>query len=461
MTIDTRLSRRALLRGAATGATGLLLGSLFPRRSLAQAARTRRFVFAYFEGGWDILLGLDPRNPATTNAQQHQIEVGYDQLNGVYQARGVQQVGNLSFGPAVPPELLAHSGKLSVVNGIGMDTAAHEVGRRYFITGRFPRGISAVGSSTAAEVAAQLGDASPIPHLSAAVEAYARDLPSFATPLSVNSVSDLSVALTPFAEIDPSILSAVQAYQDEPAGCGAKQMDRDGLSSTLLRNQQRARTYIEQQLGSIFDLTRADPAMAALRDRYGIGGGDTVAPDSPEVLAFTAGQALKESISQCVSVRLSAGLDTHSNWAEDQAPRQERGWRALASLLTDLEESPAPDGLSGNLMDHTTVLVFSEFGRTPMFNNLRGRDHHLGNSCLVAGAGLKGGLTIGASADVGMMPLYTRLSNGEAIVTPDEAELASGAVVTLSPKHVLATVLAAAGLDYSYLRERPIPALLA
>lgn len=454
-------SRRGFLKAGALGAGGLLLGSMWPQRALAQAAPRHRYVFAYFEGGWDILLGLDPRDPATTDPATHQIETGYEQLGGAYRARGVQRVGNLSFGPAVPPELLAHASKLSIVNGVAMDTAAHEVGRRYFITGRFPRGISAVGSSTAAEITAQQGDLAPIPHLSAAVEAYARDLPAFASPLSVNSVTDLNVALTPFAEIDPTVLAAVQAYQDEAPGCTAEKLDRDGLTTKLLQNQQRARAYIEQQLSAVFAYQRQDAEMQALRQLYGIAGGDTASPASPEVMAFLAGQSLKHGVSQCVSVRLATGLDTHSNWAADQAPRQERGWRALAALLSDLEASPDPEDGARNLFETTTVVVFSEFARTPMFNNLRGRDHFVGNSCLVAGAGIKGGLSIGGSAEVGMMPYYLRLATGEAVREPADAEVASGDVVYLTPKHVLATVLASGGLDYSYLRERPIPALLA
>lgn len=454
-------SRRSFLKKSALGAGGLLLGTMWPHRALTQTAPRHRYIFAYFDGGWDVLLGLDPRDPATTRPDQHQIDPGYNQLAGRYQARGVQRVGNLSFGPAVPPELLAHAQDLSIINGVAMDTASHEVGRRYFITGRFPRGISAVGSSTAAEIAAQQGDLSPIPHISAAVESYAKDLPPFATPLAVNSVTDLDVALTPFAEIDPTVLRAVQAYQDEVPGCEAERLDRGGLTTKLLRNQQRARAYIEQQLASVFKYQAQTPEMNALRGLYGIVDGDTGAPDSPEVMALLASQSLKNGVSQCVSVRLATGLDTHSAWADDQAPRQERGWRALAALLTDLKASPDPADPGRSLFSTTTVVVFSEFARTPMFNNLRGRDHFVGNSCLVAGAGLKGGLSLGGSAEVGMMPYNLRLATGEAVPRPAEAELASGEVVYLTPKHVLATVLASGGLDYSYLREVPIPALLA
>lgn len=452
-------SRRNFLRATALGAGGLMLGGLFPKKAVAQAAVNRKFVFAYFEGGWDILLGLDPRDPATTNAAQHQIDPAYGQLGGQYQARGVQRVGNLSFGPAVPPEMIAHAADVSIVNAVGMDTASHEVGRRYFLTGRFPRGIAAVGSSTGAEIVAQQGDNSTIPHISAAVESYATGLPSYASALTVNSLADLIVALTPFFATDPSVLAAVEKFQDENPGCEGVRLDRDGLTSTMVRNQKRARDYIRSQISRVFDLARDDAEMQTLRARYqtDAAGGDMSAP---EVLSFIAGQALKNNVCQSISVRITGALDTHSNWAQDQAPRQERGWRALASLISDLKATPGSNG-SASMFDETTIVAFSEFGRTPLFNNLRGRDHFLGNSCLVAGAGVKRGITIGRSASIGMMPLETNLETGAAVEMATEAERASGKVVTLSPKHVIATVLASAGLDGEYLRSAPITALLA
>jgi hypothetical protein len=452
-------SRRNFLRASALGAGGLMLGGLFPKKAAAQAAANRKFVFAYFDGGWDILLGLDPRDPGTTNAAAHQIDPAYGQLAAPYQTRGVQRAGNLSFGPAVPPEMLAHAADVSIINAVGMDTASHEVGRRYFLTGRFPRGIAAVGSSTAAEIVSQQGDLSPIPHISAAVESYATGLPSFASALTVNSLADLIVALTPFFATDPTVLAAVEKYQDENPGCEGIRLDRDGLTSTMLRNQKRAREYIRSQLSRVFDLGRDEAEMQTLRTRYqtDAAGGDM---SSPEVLSFIAGQALKNNVSQSISVRITSALDTHSNWAQDQAPRQERGWRALAALISDLKATPGANG-SSSMFEETTIVAFSEFGRTPLFNNLRGRDHFLGNSCLVAGAGLKRGLTIGRSASIGMMPLETHLDTGQAIEMPSESERASGKVVTLSPKHVIATVLASAGLDGEYLRSSAITALLA
>lgn len=455
-----RSDRRGFLTQAAFGAGGLLLGSTLSRRALAQSASDdHRFVFAYFEGGWDMLLGLDPRGTAIT-PDTHLIDPGWGALPLNYRNRGIRTQGDLRVGPAFAPEMMAHLSDCSIVNAIGMDTASHEVGRRYFITGRFPRGIAAVGSSTAAEIAGQLPDSTPIPNMSAGVESYATGLPAHATALNVNGLTDLVVALTPFVEIDPTVVSAMQAYQDEAPGCGAARLDRNGLASHLLRNQKRARTYIESRLDSLFDLGRQDAEMNTLRMRYGIGGGDTADPSSPEVLSFVAGQALKNDVSRIVSVRVAQGLDTHSNWAQDAAPRQERGWRALAALMSDLKAAPLRD-TGKSLFDVTTFVVFSEFARTPLFNNLQGRDHFLGNSCLVAGPGMKRGAAIGQSAERGMMPYSTDLDSGAGVPTPSDTQLASGRVQTLSPKHVLATALESAGLDHSYLRTEPIRALLA
>src|SRR5262249_55578482 len=155
-------------------------------------------------------------------------------------------------------------------------------------------------------------------------------LPPYASALNINSIADLAVALTPFVSIDPAILSAVQSYQDQAPGCEGTRLDRDGTVTSLIRSQKRGRDYIKAQLGQIFDVyNRQDAQIMALKDLYGLSG-NALQPDSPEILAFVAGQALKANISQCVSVRIALQLDTHSNWAQDQAPRQERGWKALA-----------------------------------------------------------------------------------------------------------------------------------
>lgn len=76
--------------------------------------------------------------------------------------------------------------------------------------------------------------------------------------------------------------------------------------------------------------------------------------------------------------------------------------RATAALLTDLKQR-------GMLED--TLLVFgSEFGRTPMAQG-DGRDHHLaGFSMWLAGGGIRGGISYGATDDFGYHAVEQRVS---------------------------------------------------
>ncbi|HRA89522.1 MAG TPA: DUF1501 domain-containing protein, partial [Planctomycetaceae bacterium] len=68
--------------------------------------------------------------------------------------------------------------------------------------------------------------------------------------------------------------------------------------------------------------------------------------------------------------------------------------QALSALLDDLQ--------SKGLLSKTLVVLGTEFGRTPKINQNAGRDHHPGAfSCLLAGAGIKGGQVVGHTDTTG------------------------------------------------------------
>ncbi|HSP80551.1 MAG TPA: DUF1501 domain-containing protein, partial [Myxococcaceae bacterium] len=160
--------------------------------------------------------------------------------------------------------------------------------------------------------------------------------------------------------------------------------------------------------------------------------------------------ALKQGISQCVSINLVGGLDTHFGSQTTHASNLRTGFDALATLVDDLRSSAHPAG--GSFMEHTTILVFSEFARTPLLNGAGGRDHHLASSCLLMGAGVKHNTVFGYSGDIGMAPGVVDLRTGQA--DPNNGS-------NILPEHIIATVLASAGLDYSITRTEPLRALLA
>jgi uncharacterized protein (DUF1501 family) len=66
----------------------------------------------------------------------------------------------------------------------------------------------------------------------------------------------------------------------------------------------------------------------------------------------------------------------------------------IAGLLTDLKAL--------GLLDSTLVVFHSEFGRMPLSENGVGRDHNpMAMTCWMAGAGIKGGQSIGTSDELG------------------------------------------------------------
>ena len=72
---------------------------------------------------------------------------------------------------------------------------------------------------------------------------------------------------------------------------------------------------------------------------------------------------------------------------------------AAASLIEDLAATPSKESQGKSLLDETLVVLMSEFGRTPRaLNHIAGRDHHKYIfPAMFAGAGVKGGVVLGAS----------------------------------------------------------------
>lgn len=95
-----------------------------------------------------------------------------------------------------------------------------------------------------------------------------------------------------------------------------------------------------------------------------------------------------------------ASWDHHSNLDNELAFNAGMADQPIAALIKDLKQR--------GLLDETLVVVAGEFGRTPLgenrggSKNVTGRDHHpTAFSILMAGGGLKGGLTYGETDDIG------------------------------------------------------------
>ena len=441
--MKTQTRRRFLLSGLSTGAALASLGGLSPLLKLARASegaaavgeKHRYYIFCYFGGGWDTLVTLDPRDPSVFTKSaipDTLIDPNYSAFSPAYQDQ--VPVGDGQFVGPYLGELTNHFDELAIVRGLNMESLSHSVGRMRFLTGRTPAGLLARGSSASTWLASKLGEDNVIANLSIGVETYNVDQPTYASGMRVSNSDDLLRALQPIEpHLDGDANSARNALLAFEANClsGSEFIERSEAARA------RVNTVLEANIASLFDFGAADEQMTALRNHYGIGGNG----NSPRHRAALAGQALMSGVSRCVSIALQGGLDTHGpEWTNRQGPRQREGFNAIASLANWLKQHEHP-GTQTSWYDHTTIVAFSEFSRTPLINQNRGRDHHLCNSALVMGGPVNGGTIIGQSSDVGMLPMSINPATG----LPDPG----GEV--LNPEHLLQSLM----VDAGYLHDEP------
>ncbi len=94
--------------------------------------------------------------------------------------------------------------------------------------------------------------------------------------------------------------------------------------------------------------------------------------------------------------------DAHSNVNKNHEEHCRNTDRPVAGLLQDLKRR--------GLLDETLVVWTGEFGRTPTAQNGKGRDHSpRGFSAWMAGGGVKGGQTIGATDEFGFAAVENKV----------------------------------------------------
>jgi hypothetical protein len=97
-----------------------------------------------------------------------------------------------------------------------------------------------------------------------------------------------------------------------------------------------------------------------------------------------------------------AGWDAHQDIEGNHSKHCRSMDRPVAGLLTDLKRR--------GLLDQTLVVWGGEFGRTPMSEKGNGRDHNpYGFTMWMAGGGIKPGIAVGRTDDVGLHAIEDRL----------------------------------------------------
>jgi hypothetical protein len=416
-----------MLGGAATYA-------LWPIRPLlAQDTTGHRFVACFLDGGWDVLLAADPRDPS---GSYEGIDLGLNRLAAEFQdPRPVSMGGSEHLWGPTMLALEPHADLATIFRGINMNTVSHDTARSYSHTGRQPAGTLARGDSIGTVAASVHDKGSLLPNTAISVPSFNRAFDNRFSAIRMNDPREISDLIGPTRGALPEGVEGLlhQALEDafscvSPAYSGRLPEDELSISRDRIQKLQ------QQDVVARFDFNAGTPEMAEIQSLYPL---DSSAGRS----AATAAQLLRTELSTAVTARVRGGFDTHGGeWAADQPQRLVEAFEAIGAMLTHLR-SDDPS------FDRTTVMVYSEFARTPKINGDGGRDHWFADSVMIFGSTLKTGV-FGASNEQDLGLISVDPATGQ----PDEGG------VQLKPEHVMATLVQSLGGDPSPYRQDPLTA---
>jgi uncharacterized protein (DUF1501 family) len=393
------ITRRALLRLGVVGLTGLSLPNVL-RAEKAGAARkaTAKSVIMLFQfGGPSHLETFDAKPDAPA------------EVRGEFKAIRTKTPGLLVTEHL--PKLAERSDLYAVVRSVAHNKSSHNSGAYYSLTGREP--LINIVTATAA--------ATDFPHPGSVVDRFRPaegKVPSFVslptmiadgpfrTPgefagllgkahdplwvLNDPNADDFKVTeLAPPSGVDVGRLADRKAIQADLAGLSDladRTADIQGMRDYQARALDILTSAKTQQAFAIRD------EKPALRERYG-----RHAYGQSVLLA----RRLIEAGVRFVTVYYSRGI---------------RGWDMHDTLFPTMKNTllPHTDGTLSALLDdlkdrgllgETLVYWTGDFGRTPKVNDKAGRDHWPQcQSIVMAGGGIRGGITYGASDPTGAFP---------------------------------------------------------
>jgi hypothetical protein len=450
-------SRRTFLKVLSAGAASAVAGlpSIESMADVAAASSPDFFIFIIALGGWDVTLWADPRNelrgivhPASTeNTDTAPLKHWVDAPLGDTAFKTFELVrprgSSLVFGPGIG-DLAEMVDRITVINGLEMNTVAHPDGQIFSTTGRHPQGGTRVANSSIdTMISNELGRDQLFPTVSVRFpSAYVgENLDRRVVPLAVDDVGSIS-----------RTLARAQLYDADP--------ERDRVTAMLseeARDLAKRSTYpdvldgMDLQYGALRRMLGSN-----LQDVFSAGGLRKAHPEFDYKARFTGGpavnaafavEAMKRNVVRCVSFAVG-GFDTHGNNYRGQAQLQQETFGLVADTIKALDATPHPTKSGAKLSDHAHILVVSDFCRTPQINLGMGRDHYPNNSALVVSPRFRSNFVFGKTDPDQLLPLPAhKFVDGERAIAPPD---------------LLATFLSAFKVDpRKYMRDgEPVPELL-
>ncbi len=302
------------------------------------------FVLLRASGGMDATLGLDPLvMPADATQSDIFIE---------YRPEDIVAAEGLKFGPAAK-SLAKYANQSAVVNGIMMKRdAGHETGLQYMSTGRGDGSVAILP----VELAVTYGSGPYGVIFNRFIYAANRIIPSCSHEDILNEAKTVPLA---------DLLKPLEPKKDQVSHL-----------ANALRGIINSKAITNKLIKAIADVKKEHA-------------------DAPTHVQAILAAFISGASQQAVLDIDDQNLDTHSDHVKVHLEAQTAVWQQVSDIFSRFEKTKFHNG---NLMDYTTFLVITEFSRTPFLNGAKGKDHNTDtNSVLIAGKGVKGGQTVGAS----------------------------------------------------------------
>lgn len=378
-------TRRNFLR---LGAAGSMLAGLglhdIPLATARQSGRPCRLVMMVAYGGWDPTFALDPKPDSD--------EV--DLIPGDIQRFGDLPIWVHEDRPAVTEFFTQWGAQTAVINGVGVESLAHESCVKVMLTGRLGDDPD-LGS----RVAAELGGDLALPYL--ALSPHAKTYGGVAQAGQFGDTNQLMALATPE-------LGWPRPGQAQPdVGLLPSAGERDAIESYLTGRGEAmlARAGSATSEGRVSDYL-ASLRRAELLQRSARQGGVLSNPDLfaevEQPWEHIAG-AFSEGLSQVALVQPNLFWDTHG-YNASQGEAYNDFFAGLNALLDTL--------WAYGLSEDTVVLAISEMGRTPRHNSQGGKDHWPWTSAMLIGPTVNGGRAYGET-DAWLRPRPLDLATGE------------------------------------------------
>lgn len=396
------IDRRDFLKLA--GAAGLAV-TVLPGRARAQG-QGPFWVFVHAGGGWDPTLLCDPKGRVSEDDE--------NPLNR-YFVSDIGEAGNLRYAPVGFNQQFfdKHHRRTLVINGVDTQTNNHDAGVRHTWSGKLSEGYPAL----AALLAGIFDRDKPMAFISNGGYDVTGGLIAPTRVGNIGAVARIAWPDRINGQADgPRFHREPTAARIEEAMARRQAVLRDQFA--LPRHRHGISQLFTARTGQN-TLRRLTEVLPAEFERDGLRRQAQVA-----CAAFAAGISRSANLSV-------GGFDTHGNHDDTHIPR-------LAGLLEGIDflwDEAERQGIADELI----VMVGSDFGRTPGYNDGNGKDHWAITSVLLMGRGVPGNRVVGLT-DERHVPVPL-----DAATLRPASDPAAG--MRIQPGHIHRALRTLAGLD--------------